>query len=282
MPKKGKPLKMNAQEEARLFRRLLRALVDDPVVWGWNAGVDKATDLASAVYLGLDNAGIAIDKSLSTNAARRIEAQFAGLDRRHRAAFLRAYRVAFSVNIEPLLQSKQTNAFMLRQLKVNVDLIRLIKRKHLPRVAEGVKQALKDAPFSRSHLKRYFRREWGYQDYPLRRIARDQVNKAIGNFNQIRQQEVGITHYEWLTAGDNRVRESRAENDGQRFAWGKAPSTGHPGFDIQCRCQAIGIIPPSLARSAKLGYARDLASIPKSWYRDSHLSSELSYLAFVS
>ncbi len=72
-----------------------------------------------------------------------------------------------------------------------------------------------------------------------RRIARDQVSKLNGQLTQARQSGLGITHYFWRTSGDERVRDSHAAKEGERFAWDSPPSdTGHPGDDINCRCTA--------------------------------------------
>lgn len=46
------------------------------------------------------------------------------------------------------------------------------------------------------------------------------------------------THYIWRTRGDNKVRASRAANNGRIFSWDNPPPTGHPGEDYGCRCWA--------------------------------------------
>lgn len=71
-------------------------------------------------------------------------------------------------------------------------------------------------------------------------IARDQTSKMNSAFNQARQTSVGIDQYEWQTAGDERVRETHADNEGQIFSWDDPPEeTGHPGTDVNCRCVAL-------------------------------------------
>lgn len=45
-------------------------------------------------------------------------------------------------------------------------------------------------------------------------------------------------YYIWHTQQDDRVRSSHAANHGKLFAWNRAPETGHPGQDINCRCWA--------------------------------------------
>lgn len=67
-----------------------------------------------------------------------------------------------------------------------------------------------------------------------RLIARDQASKLNGAMNQFRQEQAGITHYEWSTTLDGRERDTHHRNHRKRFAWSKAPPTGHPGHEINC------------------------------------------------
>ncbi len=68
-------------------------------------------------------------------------------------------------------------------------------------------------------------------------IARDQSNKLNGQITRKRQTNLGIKSYIWRTSGDDRVRPSHDDNDGEIFRWDQPPAeTGHPGQDINCRC----------------------------------------------
>jgi len=76
-------------------------------------------------------------------------------------------------------------------------------------------------------------------DSQAARIARDQTSKLNGQLTMLRQTELGVQKYRWITAGDDRVRESHAEKNGKVFEWSDPPNdTGHPGEDINCRCYA--------------------------------------------
>lgn len=84
-------------------------------------------------------------------------------------------------------------------------------------------------------------------------IARDQVNKFNGSLTELRQKNAGIEEYEWMTSGDSRVREDHKILHGTIQRWDKPPITvrsgkragerNHPSMDIQCRCQAIPVLP---------------------------------------
>jgi SPP1 gp7 family putative phage head morphogenesis protein len=80
-------------------------------------------------------------------------------------------------------------------------------------------------------------------DYRVDLIARDQSSKIASAFNEARSAAVGISQYTWQTAGDERVRETHAANDGQVFSFDEgAPiddGMGNPGDDINCRCAAL-------------------------------------------
>lgn len=74
-------------------------------------------------------------------------------------------------------------------------------------------------------------------------IARDQIGKLNGQLTQLRQQQVGVTHYIWRTMLDERVRDSHQEREGEQFAWDSPPDDGHPQQPILCRCYAEPVLP---------------------------------------
>jgi SPP1 gp7 family putative phage head morphogenesis protein len=73
-------------------------------------------------------------------------------------------------------------------------------------------------------------------------IARDQINKFMGSLSMLRQTEVGVTRYIWVTAADERVRALHRDLDGTEQSWKSPPVSGtggeklHPGMPINCRC----------------------------------------------
>lgn len=69
-------------------------------------------------------------------------------------------------------------------------------------------------------------------------IARDQVGKFLATTTKARQTQADIKHYYWRTVGDNRVRPSHEDFEGNRYSWEEGSPEGHPGEPIQCRCIA--------------------------------------------
>lgn len=80
-------------------------------------------------------------------------------------------------------------------------------------------------------------------------LARNQVQNYNSITTKIRAQNLGITRAVWETAGDERVRPSHAEREGQEFdlAEGLYSSIDGlyllPGTDYNCRCTYTMIIP---------------------------------------
>lgn len=75
-----------------------------------------------------------------------------------------------------------------------------------------------------------------------RLIARDQVASLNGELNRLRQTNLGVTSYIWRDSGDDRVRESHEEFDGEVFTWAQGSPEGHPGEPINCRCTAEPVL----------------------------------------
>ncbi len=89
-------------------------------------------------------------------------------------------------------------------------------------------------------------------------IARDQTAKMNSQMAQARQVDAGVTHYQWRTAGDQRVvgnpsglypkgnakHMNHFDRNGKIFSWNDPPPDGHPGFAIMCRCVSLPVLNP--------------------------------------
>lgn len=78
--------------------------------------------------------------------------------------------------------------------------------------------------------------------------ARNSVMQANAQITRARQTASGIEKFEWSTSGDERVRESHDELDGEVFSWDDLPSVDDdddvmPGMLPNCRCVSIPVLP---------------------------------------
>ena len=173
-----------------------------------------------------------------------IQQHLDGMQGYQRAKVLSTFRSALGVNVNIFLLEPPVRQFMLEKVADNVSLIKTIPKRMLTDLKVELEGALRTDPFDRKLLTDIVSKNYKVSGYNLRRIVRDQTNKTIGGLNQIRQQQLGISEYIWMSSKDNRVRPEHQQNDGNVFAWATPPQDGPPGQAVQCRCYARPIISP--------------------------------------
>lgn len=124
----------------------------------------------------------------------------------------------------------------------NAQLIRSLPNEELERVSQTIQRNLQEG-------KRYqeissdIQKSFGITRRRATLIGRDQTTKLNSSLTKLRQQEIGVEEYIWQTSGDERVRATHKAHDGKKFRWDSPPkNTGHPGQDINCRCNAIAVL----------------------------------------
>jgi SPP1 gp7 family putative phage head morphogenesis protein len=128
----------------------------------------------------------------------------------------------------------------------NVELIKTVHERYFDRIAKEVREAFEEGTHPETLAQRFIELD-DIAENDARRIARDQIGKLNGQFNEQRQQAMGVTSYVWRTARDNRVRDEHRKYDGRTFEWSDPPPDGHPGYPINCRCFSEPIFDDILA-----------------------------------
>lgn len=124
----------------------------------------------------------------------------------------------------------------------NIQLIKSIRTQYLDKVQNAVMQAMVQGSLNKD-LAEQLKKLGKDVESRAMLIARDQSSKLNAALTRARHEEVGIKKYMWSTSGDERVRESHAEKDGQIFEYTNPPAdTGHPGHDVNCRCVQIPVL----------------------------------------
>ena len=148
-------------------------------------------------------------------------------------------RSVFGVDIfaqEPWLKS-QLDVFALQ----NVDLITDLSNQALFDLKGIVQRGLASGTGLET-LTSQLHERIGLTNRRAKLIARDQTAKLNGQLTELRQTQLGVDSYTWLTAGDERVRPTHEANDGEKFNWDDPPATGHPGSEVNCRCLAVPVL----------------------------------------
>ncbi|OBX91431.1 phage head morphogenesis protein [Haemophilus sp. CCUG 60358] len=124
----------------------------------------------------------------------------------------------------------------------NIQLIKSIRTQYLDKVQNAVMQAMVQGSLNKD-LAEQLKKLGKDVESRAMLIARDQSSKLNAALTRARHEEAGIKKYMWSTSGDERVRESHAEKDGQIFEYTNPPAdTGHPGHDVNCRCVQIPVL----------------------------------------
>ena len=235
-------------KDARAYERALRVSILDPFVSEVEGRIQSAHQSYEAIRQDIAH----IRQSPAVLVRSGVEAQryIWRLRRYHTGRFTRQMRRYFGTRVD-VLGDGPTEAFMERAISANVDYIKTINVKYHEKLKDDLAKLARERPFDQAALRSVLRTSYGSAGYNLRRLTRDQTNKTIGKLSEIRQTQVGITQYIWVTSEDERVRESHEANSGVTFSWDDPPiRTGHPGNDILCRCIPQGIIPPVPQRLA--------------------------------
>lgn len=123
----------------------------------------------------------------------------------------------------------------------NIQLIKSIHTQYLDKVQNAVMQAMVQGTLNKD-LGEQLKKLGKDVESRAMLIARDQSSKLNAALTRARHEDVGVTKYMWSTSGDERVRDSHAEKDGQVFEYANPPAdTGNPGHDVNCRCVAIAV-----------------------------------------
>ena len=139
----------------------------------------------------------------------------------------------------------------------NIQLIKSIRTQYLDKVQNAVMQAMVQGTLNKD-LAEQLKKLGEDVESRAMLITRDQSSKLNAALTRARHEEVGIKKYMWSTSGDERVRASHAEKDGQIFEYTNPPAdTGHPGHDVNCRCVQIPVFDDVVSHRLREEVARN-------------------------
>ena len=246
---------------AQQYESELRRLILDPIHRDITNRVMKAGDSYEQIRKAIRSVRPRIPVSTLNKLATTYYAALKGY---HKRKFTRNMRRFLGSRVD-VMGDQALRPVMQQRLHENVDLIKTIPARHLGPLENDVVKLAATRAFDQSALSNVLAHRYHSSGYNLRRITRDQTNKAIGDLTEARHRQAGITHYRWQTSEDERVRPTHEANNGRTFAWDDPPdSTGHPGDDILCRCTAVPVLTRALSipRSQLQAGAAEAAPYP--------------------
>lgn len=245
MARKGKARELSTRIEQQFARdilklmtparQLLRAMKAQDRMRADAARADQLPDITGALV------GFIRDMIPRAAAERIAKRQMLRIERFGRVDFERWSELA---GIDPKeakgRAAAQVDVTIAAAIEEAVNYIQDIPAKLAQQVSQEFNEALLRGERGAS-LTKIFEERLNVAQSRAKMIARDQSTKALGNVQKVRQQALGVSKYEWVTAGDERVRPSHAALNGKVFSWDAPPAVGHPGADINCRCVAVAV-----------------------------------------
>lgn len=150
--------------------------------------------------------------------------------------------------IDPVFRDEQLRERFEEFSRQNVELIKGLEGDTLEDVDQHVREAVREGKTA-DELAGIVEDRMGVSKSRAKLIGRDQISKLNSDLNRVRQRTNNVERYEWISAGDARVREIHAFLHGRIRKWSNPHSTeGHPGDAVGCRCVARGIVEDVLGR----------------------------------
>lgn len=176
------------------------------------------------------------------------------------------------LGVNPIMAEPYLEPIMRQFINENTNLIRSISEQYFDNVQADTYKHIQAGVYNKEYAKKIkseYEQEFQNQfeagilkrrvvnaDARARLIARDQISKYNGQLNQTRQTALGISKYRWVTAGDERVRDSHKDLNNEKFSWDNPPKINgrplHPGEDYQCRCIAQPIFDEGVTENQQL------------------------------
>lgn len=179
------------------------------------------------------------------------------LRRVQKAQIIKNFQAALGIDINPFMSDLNIRAAMNQAVFDNVALIKSIPQRLNLEIVSVIQKTFEEKGFDEQEMIRVIENRFKVAGNRAKLIASDQTGKIIGNLNEARQTDIGVTSYKWRTMEDEAVvgtpgglyprgnpkHMNHFERDGVVFLWAAPPPDGHPGQAINCRCFAQAIIP---------------------------------------
>lgn len=142
--------------------------------------------------------------------------------------------------VDPTVNETWLDEFMRNTIHENVSYISSIRDEYFPKIESIIYQGVKKGQ-SISDMRQDLVDRIGMTKNRAQFIAVDQTGTIFGQMTAKRHQAMGVNQFEWVDAGDNRVRPKHRDLNGHTFSYDNPPSEGLPGEPYRCRCVAYPI-----------------------------------------
>ncbi|MFT8928516.1 MAG: minor capsid protein [Sporolactobacillus sp.] len=143
-------------------------------------------------------------------------------------------------NVDPTQSEPWLDEFMRSSIAENVSYISTIRDEFFPKIESIIYQGVKKGQ-SIGDIRQGLVDRIGMTRNRAQFIAVDQTGTIFGQMTAKRHQAMGVDKFEWVDAGDNRVRPLHQHYNGNIYEYAHPPADGLPGEPYRCRCVAYPV-----------------------------------------
>lgn len=156
------------------------------------------------------------------------------------------------LGINPLQNNKEALDYIRERMKITASLIKSVPERRIPLMHNYLLDAYQRG-LSLGDIEEKIDAEFAGMTTNSERLARTEIGKIYSSTTEFRQKELGVEKFKWVTAGDDRVRESHLEAERNDvgfgpgiYRWDEPPIVdgveATPGDPINCRCIALPVL----------------------------------------
>lgn len=224
--------------------RILSPIIDH---WSKSAGDFAAPFTRDSLDEGMIETHYVAGREVASLAVSQLWQWLSGLDRWQRIQWVQTVRKITGVEIDNLAPALINDEEVRAAARWAVSLIGDLNDDMRKRVETTLRDATAKR-LGRRETERLLMKQARLTKKRASLIARDQTQKIGAKMNELQQRAAGIDDYAWQHSFRKNPRRIHVMRQGKRFKWSRPPRDGHPGYAINCRCNAVAILKPQTVR----------------------------------
>jgi len=221
------------REWLRQWQEEIRPQYEATLAEGLRDSVNDVQGTTDSAANALNRLVVSLDAELSDWVVRTEEW--------HRGQFGKLF-TPVGVRLDMMLGAGDVGPTLQAVLADNVSLIRSLNDQMRNGISGAVFRGLTNRTPARD-VAREIRKQAGIGQRRAELIAADQLQKLTGRLDQQRQEQLGLTSFEWAHSGKLHPREYHKDRNGKVFKWDSVVGkTDPPGYAIRCGCRARAVV----------------------------------------
>lgn len=221
------------REWLRQWQEEIRPQYEATLAEGLRDSVNDVQGAADAAGNALNRLLVAVDAELSD--------WVVSTEEWHRGQFGKLFTPT-GVRLDMMLGPGDVGPTLQAVLADNVSLIRSLNDQMRNGISGAVFRGLTNRTPARD-VAREIRKQGDIGKRRAELIASDQLQKLTGRLDQQRQEQLGLTSFEWAHSGKKHPREEHVARNGKVYRWDSPVGKDDPpGFAIRCGCRSRAVV----------------------------------------